>query len=200
MPPWVLCGLGLPWGCLVLGAGVPAFPSGGPGVLPAGPQGEGADRAPCPPGPWLLRRGCVSGGRGAAVGLSGPALPWVAGACWGARCHIKTEAQLSPRPLWTPHPGAPSLVCPSPQHSGDQEPRSPTTQTSSGVGGGRAKPWVLNAEDGGCHRWSLERSSFVRSWPRRCPPGPPRGIRQELRGLRRPPCCWAVVGETVSLI
>ena len=169
-------------------------------VLPAGPQGGGADRAPCPPGAWLLRGGCVSGGRGVAVGLSGPALPWVAGACGGACCHIKTEAQLSPRPLRTPDPGAPSLVCPSPQHSGDQEPRFPPTQTSSGVGGGRAKPRVLNAEDGGCLRWSLEMSSFVPSCPRRCPPGPPRSIRQALRGLMRPPCCWAVAGETVSLI
>ena len=132
-----------PWAARVSGASLGALRAGPPlglsgtrswspclpvwwsRVLPAGPQGGGADRAPCPPGAWLLRGGCVSGGRGVAVGLSGPALPWVAGACGGACCHIKTEAQLSPRPLRTPDPGAPSLVCPSPQHSGDQEPRFP---------------------------------------------------------------------------
>ena len=198
--PWVLCGLGLPWGWLVLGAGVPAFLSGVPCVLPAGPQGGGAGRAPCLPGPQLLRGGCISGGRGAAVGLSGPALPGSPAPAGGPRCCVKTEAQLSPRPPRTPDPRAPSLVCPSPQHSGDQEPGSPTTQTSSRAGRGKAKPRVLNAEGGGCHRWPLEMCSFVHSCPRRRPPGLPQGIRQELRDLTRPRCCWAVVSEAVFLV
>lgn len=74
------------------------------------------------------------------MGLSGPALPGLPAPVGEACCRVKTEAQLSPRPPRTPDPRAPSPVCPSPQHSGDQEPGSPTTQTSSGQVVEKPKP------------------------------------------------------------
>lgn len=67
VPPWVLCGLGLPWGCLVLGAGVPAFPSGGPAsFLQALREGERTEP------PALRAPGCSA----EAVFLEGEGWLW----------------------------------------------------------------------------------------------------------------------------
>ncbi|CAI9173461.1 unnamed protein product [Rangifer tarandus platyrhynchus] len=133
----MLCRLGLPWGWLGIGAGVPAFPSGGPGVLPVcappcrslGRVRGRWGRASCRPGPPLFRGDCVSGGRGAACQ---ELCSWGRRHLWGSCCHVKTEAQLSPQPPRTPDPGAPSPLCLAPSTAETRSPGSPAPRLPLG--------------------------------------------------------------------